>query len=315
MPTIIRPLQPADYPAAAALFTTTEPQHHASAAAWRNADQQASAEHRTVRYSALAGEPPQLVGYGAFWRVREDKYRLELIVAPGWRRHGIGGRLMREMLDALALHGAATVQARTDEEDLEALTFLWRYGFVETQRLYRLRLDIATAPPTPWQAAAAQLAAQGIAISTLAYERAHDPNALHKLYALHTAANASWPDPDPGPQVKLGFEEYLRRFTQEAIVPEGVFIARLGEQYVGYSALAASPSVPQQLHAAGSVVRPEWQRHGIATALKLRTIGFAQQQGYSAIIAHAADPTLLAINIRLGFRRERGEVRLVLTLT
>ena len=102
-----------------------------------------------MRYVALDHATRQVVGYGWFWWVRLQKYRLDLMVAPAWRRRGIGGRLLLQMLDDMARRGAATVQARTDEEDLETLTFLWRYGFVETQRMYRLVLDVATANVAP----------------------------------------------------------------------------------------------------------------------------------------------------------------------
>lgn len=313
METQIRPIEPGDYDATAALLNSAEPERRWQAARWRQADARAG-DDRTVRYVAVAGAPPQIVGYGAFWRVRLNKYRLELLVAPGRRRQGLGGRLMRQLLDGLALRGAATVQARTSEDDLESLTFLWGKGFVETQRMYRLRLAVGAASVEPWRLAEPRLAAQGIAIGTLAYERAHEPACLHKLYELHLAALPDWPDPDPSPPAQPAFAEYARRFERDEIMPEGFFIAKQGERYVGYSGLAADPASAGVLIAAGTAVHPAWRGRGIGMALKLRTVLFAQQQGYGTVIAHTANPTMLAINVRLGFRRERAEVRLVLAL-
>lgn len=315
MPTIIRPIQAGDYVPAVALANALEPERAALAASWQAADARADDRSRTVRYVAMAGDPPEVRGYGSFWRVRMEQYRLELMVHPAWRRQGLGGRLLRQMLDDLALRGASSVQARTDEENLEAQTFLWRSGFVETQRMYRMRLDLATPTPEHWRAIEAQLASQGITISTLAYERAHDPNALRKLYDLHTAALDAWPNADPGPAIPPSFEEYARRFDQSAIIAEGFFIARQGGVYVGYSGLAHTTSAPQQLQTVGTAVRPALRRRGIATALKLRALDFARQRGYISLVTHTASPTLLALNLRLGFRREHAEVRLVLTLS
>ena len=61
-------------------------------------------------------------------------------------------------------------------------------------------------------------------------------------------------------------------------------------------------------------MRPAWRQRGIATALKLRTVAYAQRCGYASTIAHTASPTMLAIDERLGFRRERAEVRLLFRL-
>ena len=124
----------------------------------------------------------------------------------------------------------------------------------------------------------------------------------------------NWPRAYPGPELALAFEEFGRRFVQHAILPEGFAVARQGDLYVGYSGLAADTSSPGQVIAAGTVVRPAWRPRGIATALKLRVLAYAQRRGYASMIAHTASPTMLEINQRLGFRRERAEVRLLFRL-
>jgi len=270
-----------------------------------------------LRYVALDHATRQVVGYGWFWWVRLQKYRLDLMVAPAWRRRGIGGRLLLQMLDDMARRGAATVQARTDEEDLETLTFLWRYGFVETQRMYRLVLDVATANVATWRGLEPQLVMQGISISTFAYERAHDPAAFQKLYNLHVAALPDWPDPDPDPNppTTIAFADYFRRFEQGAIVPEGFFIAKRGDRYIGYSGLLEVTETPGRLYSAGTVVHPDARRLGVATALKVHTIAYAQQHHCPILVANTASMPMLALNLRLGFRRERADVRLVRILS
>lgn len=293
------------------------PELGAPAEAWRQADAQADAQHRTLRYVAVDPATRQVVGYGWFWWVRLQKYRLDLMVAPAWRRRGIGGRLLLHMLDDMMRRGAATVQARTDEEDLETLTFLWRYGFVETQRMYRLILDVATANLTTWRGLEPQLVMQGISISTFAYERAHDPAAFHKLYNLHVAALPDWPDPDPdsNPPTTIAFADYFRRFEQGAIVPEGFFIAKRGDRYIGYSGLLEVAETPGRLYSAGTAVHPDARRLGVATALKVHTIAYAQQRKCPILVANTASMPMLALNLRLGFRRERADVRLVRVLS
>jgi GNAT superfamily N-acetyltransferase len=311
---IIRPIEDRDYEPVGALVRIVAPDRGASARSWRHSDARAGELHRTHRYVAVEPGSQQIVGYGAYWWVRLRKFRLDLMVLPAWRRRGFGGRLMRRLFDDLALQGGATVQARADEEDLETLTFLWRFGFVETQRMYRLVLDVAAANLAPWHNLEQQLAMQGISISTLSYERAHDPAVLHKLYDLHTAALPDWPDPDPAPSNSLTFADYLRRFEQDAILPEGFFIAKRGNQYIGYSGVLEAFDTSRCLYSAGTAVRPPDRHIGVATALKVRTIAFAQQHKYQLLIANTASLPMLALNLRLGFRRERAEVRLVRAL-
>jgi GNAT superfamily N-acetyltransferase len=298
----------------AALVAIVAPDRASGARTWRYAGARADELRGTRRYVAIEPESQRVVGYGAYWWVRLQKYRIDLMILPGWRRQGFGGRLLRQLFDDLALQGAASVQARTDEEDLETLTFLWRYGFVETQRMYRLALDVAAANLAPWQGIEQRLVTQDISVSTLAYERAHDPAVLQKLYELHAAALPDWPDPDPGPSNSLTLAEYLRRFEQDAILPEGFFIAKRGNDYVGYSGVLEALDAPGQLYSAGTAVRPSARRQGVATALKARTIAFAQQHRYRLLLANTASPLMLALNLRLGFRRERAEVRLVRAL-
>jgi GNAT superfamily N-acetyltransferase len=310
-PIIIRPIADPDYEPLAALAAPPGADPNARARAWRQVDARADPQRRTARYVAVEQATRQLVGYVAFWWVRLQKYRLDLQIAPSWRRRGVGGRLMLRALDELALRGAASVQARTSEEDLESLTFLWRHGFVETQRMYHLALDVPSVDLAPWRGLERRLVMQGVSITSLAYERAHDPAAPRKLYDLHIAVLPDLPDPDPAPATTITFENYFRRFEQDAIVPDGFFIAKRGGQYIGYSGLLELADEPGRLYSTGTAVRPEARRQGLATALIVRTVAYAQSRGCPQLLSNTASPPLLALSLRLGFRRERAEVRLV----
>ena len=73
-PRVIRPLQPGDNRAAAALFAVEYPARAREAANWHNADAVGSSRH----YVAAAGSPQRVVAYGAIWRVRHGKFRMDL---------------------------------------------------------------------------------------------------------------------------------------------------------------------------------------------------------------------------------------------
>jgi GNAT superfamily N-acetyltransferase len=131
VPGVIRPLRQGDHRAAAALFAAKYPARAGEAANWHNDDAVGSPR----RYVAAAGSPQRVVAYGAIWRVRPGKYRMDLVVSPGWRRRGIGGWLLAHLGDQARIAGAATLQARVDDDDGESLAFLVARGFAETMRM------------------------------------------------------------------------------------------------------------------------------------------------------------------------------------
>jgi GNAT superfamily N-acetyltransferase len=139
---VLRPVLPGDHRAVAALLAATWSAHGGEAASWHDADTARSSR----RYVAAAGSPQRVIAYGAIWRVRPGKFRMDLVVSPGWRRRGAGGRLLAHLGDQARIAGAVTLQARVDEGSCgESLAFLVARGFVETMRMRRQVLDVAGA--------------------------------------------------------------------------------------------------------------------------------------------------------------------------
>jgi len=81
-----------------------------------------------------------------------------------------------------------------------------------------------------------------------------------------------------------------------------------GQRYVAESYLHASPAEPGVLRQVITGVRREYRGRGLALALKLETIAFAQCHGYTEIRTgvESNNPGMLAINARLGFMRGPG---------
>jgi RimJ/RimL family protein N-acetyltransferase len=75
---------------------------------------------------------------------------------------------------------------------------------------------------------------------------------------------------------------------------------------VGISRLQRSAWQPDVLDQGFTGVDPDYQGRGIALALKVRTIEFAQAHGFAAIATQndTTNEPMLHINERLGFRRE-----------
>jgi mycothiol synthase len=255
------------------------------------------------RYVAVTGVAERIVGYGAWWPVRPGKFRIDLVVAPGHRRCGIGSRLLERLTGEAHAAGAATVQARADSDRAQSLAFLQHRGFSETMRMHRLVLDVADADLRPFAGIERRLAADGIVLTTLAKERDRTGDACWAgLCDLHNAAREGWPDPDPGPGPEELYtpEEIRRRYHQhQRGWPELCFLAVHGERYVGFVGPLAT------------AVRPALRGRGIATALKVREVAAAQQRGVLTLEGATGNPAMLKVNERLGYRRTSTEVRLV----
>jgi mycothiol synthase len=292
----IRLLWPADRDAVAALFAAAYP-HRAGDLVW--------SDDRVRRWVAADGA--RVVGYGSFWPVRDRRFRMDLTVAPEHRRRGTGGELLGVLAGAARAAGAATVQARTEDDRPQVLAFLTRRGFAETMRMHRLVLDVASAALAPYAGVESRLAAAGITLTTLADEQHRIGDACwHRLGAAYHAAGDGWPDPDPDPgeypPAPRGAAEFRRMYEQyEGLLPapEPCILAVHGLDIVGF----AGPI--------GTGVRPAMRGRGIATALKLRVITSARERGVTTLHSTTGNPAMLKVNERLGYRRTSTEVRLV----
>lgn len=294
MAACIRAIQPHDYEPAMALFVAAYPERVHETNTWALAEQQEAARRWVVTDSE------QVMGYGAIWRVRPSKFRMDLIVHLDWRRGGIGTQMLKQLAESASNAGAATLQARADDDADESLAFLERRGFAETMRMHRLVLHVAEADLTPFSGIEAQLAARGIVITTLHDEQAGEPALWEKLCDLYNDASHGWPDPDPGgPTESLSVDEFRDLINRWDIVPEKFFLAKQGDEYLGFTG------------GAGTGVRPACRNQGIATAIKVRAIAYARDLGGETIHTSSGNPAMLRVNEKLGFQRVSTEVRLV----
>jgi GNAT superfamily N-acetyltransferase len=265
------------------------------------------------RYVALDSNMQRVVGYAWGRNMRAQKYRIDVMVHPEWRNRGVGSLLFECLLEDLSAVDAETAQARAREARTESLGFLSRRGFVETHRMFKMRLDVGEADGTSLHPLVEQVLKRGIMITTLAKEQVRDPDCLCRLYEMHCSALPGWPDPDPGGTIEPPtFARFLQEFKVSNYIPDGLFIAVQGNAYLGYSGLGFTKQ-HDQARAAGTAVRANLRGQGIATALKLRTVEYAERHGYKTILTNTASPAMFAINEKVGFRCLSGfaEVRLV----
>jgi GNAT superfamily N-acetyltransferase len=253
----------------------------------------------------------QCIGYAACWLHLRQKYRIDLMVRADWRGRGVGSGMLDRILASLQAIPAASLQARTWDDWPESLQFLQRGGFVEIHRMVELRLNLRDADLSPFAQLPVRLMAQGVQFTTW-WHQAEDEQFWAKLTDLQQAAAEGWPDPDPDGEITRATEDQVRRmFASWRTRPEELFLAKVGEEYIGYTALGPDPGTPEVVGTGPTAVRPAHRGRGLATALKFLSLHHARRTGWQAAITRSANPAMIRVNEKFGFRRGRAEVRLV----
>ena len=111
--------------------------------------------------------------------------------------------------------------------------------------------------------------------------------------------------PRAGYFTPVPYEEFVEDFARNKPVLDASFLAKSGNDYVGLTTLTSSENSPTSIEVDLTGVRADYRRRGIATALKLHTLRFAQDHGYVKIETgnDATNEAMLALNLRMGFEK------------
>lgn len=296
----------ADFPAVVALRNAIYPHNPTSEESarfnWNVFDVLRYYRERVVAVDPQSG---RVVGVATFNHNPElfhpDKYECGSSVHPEFQRRGIGGQLWEWLRGRLAARGAIVARAGVWENHPPALAFAQHRGFGEKRRIWQSVLDVThvnlAALAYRWERAREQ----GIVLTTLAEELQRDPECLPKLYALASTALRHMPLPDV--PTDPPYEMFLQWIMESPKrIPEGFFIARDGHRYVGVSFLDKSDK-EGMINQGLTATDPAYMGRGIAWALKLNTIKYAQEHGYGQIQTwnDSENQPMLGINLRLGF--------------
>ena len=275
------------------------PEYHDGSVKWKAGWQLDDPAAATAAYVAVEPNGDRAVGYAAIRPRDGARYRLNLMVRPDWQERGIGRALFDRIGEDLDRLEALAVKIRVRADMLAGLEFVRQRDFAEVHRMRGMALEVGYADLSTLHERKERIAAQGIAISTLATERRDDPDCMAKLHALHNSALPTWPNPDPTrPLEALTREEFLDYIEAMLDNPEACFVAELKGRYVGYGGI-------------GTAVHPQFRGLGLATLLKMRYIELARRNDLKTLYSQSANPAIIAINKKLGYRTERVEVRFV----
>ncbi len=224
-----------------------------------------------------------------------------VIVDPDLRGLGIGSALWDVLLKELKALGATRLKNDVADNDPQNLAFAVRRGFAIDEHIFNFELDLTTFDETPFLADISALESQGIRFCTVA-DFPDTPETHRKLYDLNQH-----------PLTFQGFED--RVIKAPWFNPEWQLLAVKGDEWVGMAPFSvfAETRTAYNLHTG---VLPAYQGRKIATSLKVLAARYARQNGAERFITdnNLHNVPILAINRKMGYKRQRGKYTLVCDL-
>ncbi len=233
-------------------------------------------------------------GYGAAYSLDETHARLNLLVCPRHRRLGIGTLLLEAVEAEIRLEGKAYLQARLLEGMDEGLLFALSRGFMEIHRMRGMSLRAGDFNFDKWKGLGERLSRQGFRVTTFKDEDEAGNTPVERLAELSRHAREGWPLPDPTWKYETSEERLRSPFTNPA-APERFSIMKFGDEYVGFTSADRS-------NMSGTGVDPRYRGRGIATYLKAYDIKRCVEAGHEYFESSSANPAMLRVNEKLGYR-------------
>jgi GNAT superfamily N-acetyltransferase len=296
----LRPFAPEDWEAVLQVHSAVFPEYHEGPAVWRPGQQIDDPAQAAAKHVAIESGRDRPVGYGAIRETAPGRFRINLVVRPDSRGRGAGAALLARLSEEATTRGAVALNARARADQDAGLRFLQKAGFEEVHRMCGMLLHLADLDLSPLYPISERLRAEGVTFVTLAEEQGRGAGGLERLHEVYNSARPGWPNPDPTWSEGAMSPERFARLAESSVKdPQGLWLAEAEGRLVGFCGDF------------GTGVRPDFRGRGIATALKVLYVEHARRRGVRVLHSSSANPALLAINRKLGYRPWHTEVRFV----
>lgn len=234
------------------------------------------------------------------------RFGVLIAVAPSRRRKGIGTKILDEVCSHLNSQDATRLVCHLKENLVDGLAFAKIHGFEIFKRSIASALSIPTFNEAPFVEKTASVKASGIELSTYAnFENSEHNQRL--LYEINRTAGKDNPgELDPR---FMSFESWCKVLLEAPwFDPPGQIVAVAEGKFVGLSSVLYEPATKTAETGITGVAR-NYRGRGIALALKLEAIRYAQELGAERLITEndSNNGPMLTINKKLGFEPQKGD--------
>ncbi len=315
----VRAFDERDYDAIVEIANRCFPEYPETVDEWRFNDARRDPKLHHERRIA-EDDTGRVVAFGTLnhlsWSYNPHRLWLDINVDPDHRNEGIGATLYDDLRAKAAAFQPERLLAGAREDFPISRGFLERRGFREGMREWENHLQLADYDPAAWQGRISAVEAGGVRIATLS-ELQSDPQWEDKLYACCEACSADVPSTES--HTPADRDTWIKRVRDNPNMIAEAFAIAVDEAagtYVGVSNLWRQQAAPEELHTGLTGVRREFRRKGVATAMKLRSLRWAKEEGFRLVKTWNAtgNEGMLAINDALGFQRQPAWIDYVVDL-
>jgi GNAT superfamily N-acetyltransferase len=232
---------------------------------------------------------------------------IEAVVAPEFRRRGIGARLYDDALAFARAQGAMRLECEVRDHEPAWLKFAQARGFEIDRHVFDSTLDLATFDDARFAGVIEAVQAQGIRFFTLADVGNTEEN-QRKLYELNKRNSLDIPGSEGTFPRFEDFQKFV--FGGSWFRAEGQILAADGERWVGLGAVGYFENTNSTCNMHTGVLK-EYRGRKIALALKLLAIRYSRTLGAARLRTDndSQNAPILAINRKLGYAPEPGVYR------
>ncbi len=236
----------------------------------------------------MAEKDDQLLGtayHGRYlYNIRPGSFLVNINVAPGARKQGLGSQLYDHCLTQMQaeLDEIRVINAFTKENMLDSLRFLENRGFTRVLREPLSLLQVQEFDPSSFLIKAQRTEEAGIFVKMLAELQEEFMDWKEQYYLLEIEVRADVPSADPFRAPT--FEEFSQlHFADPEFDPRTVWIAIKGREWLGMTEFFVNNAEPMKGYTGITGVRRAARRRGVATALKLKSLVYAQKRGLEVV--------------------------------